>query len=304
MATPRKKGRGNSPDQLLDRLLDDEDVDDHFAAREELLELKGERRDAITAGVIAAVTGDDPHTVAIGVLADLGGARAVEALVKLATHEDDEVREEAVMALGNLEARPAAAVPALVAALSDANEDIRDQAADALGEYASPAAVAPLLVALEKAHADPRWQADVRVGGILEALAASGSHDPRVIDALVAHLVPGAQAVAKPAFESLTNLGKKAEPARPALEALAAGSDTWMAVHARRVLLALGDPATKHVPAIVQALLVKDVNSAASAVLQDLGAVARPFVDEAVKGKNAALRKVAERVKSKMASRR
>jgi HEAT repeat protein len=307
MATPRKKGKQDSVDPLLDRLLDDDDLDAHYAAREELEGIKGERREALISAVISALS-SGAHIAGIGVLADLGGARAVDALVKLAADEDEEVREEAVMALGNLESRPAAAVPALVAALSDANEDIRDQAADALGEYASPAAIEPLLAALAKAHAEPRWQSDVRVGGILEALAASGPGDGRVIAMLVEHLVPGAPPVAKPAFDALGSLGKKAEAARPALDALTKSDSPWMAIHAHRTLVALGDPPDQHVPAIVDALLVKDqggvVNSAASALLVDLGAVAKPFVEAAVKGKNAALRKVAERVKTKMASRR
>ena len=111
--------------------------------------------------------------------------------------------------------------------------------------------------------------------------------------------------VAGPAFAALTELGKRAAGARPALEALATGADAWMAIHAHRALMGFGDDPTKHVPFILEGLLVKDpVASAASILLQDLGAVARPFVDAAAtSGKNAALRKVAERLRSKLTAK-
>jgi HEAT repeat protein len=296
-----KKGKRDLPDPIVERLLDDEDLNDHFAAREELAAIEGDRRAAIVEAVIAAATAKTPRTAAIGVLADLDAPAAVAALVTLTEHRDEEVREEAVMALGNVESRPAAAVPALVKALSDASEDVRDQAADALAEYGSSAAIEPLLAALAKAHEKKKWQQDVQVGGILAALAASGPGDARVIDALVAHLLPGEVVVAGPAFAALTELGAEARGARAALEALAAGADAWMAIHARRALIGLGDNPAQHVPAILEALLVKDpVGTAASNLLQDLGPVARPFVDAATNGKNAALRKAAERVRAKL----
>jgi hypothetical protein len=305
MPTPPKKGKKDQADPLIERLLDDEDLNDHFAAREELAAIQGERRAAITEAVLAAATAKTPRTAAIGVLADLDGPRAAAALATLAAHRDEEVREEAVMALGNLESRPAEAVTALVAALSDASEDVRDQAADALADYESPAAVEPLLGALAKSHDKPKWKQDVQVGGILAALAASGPDDARVVAALAEHLIPGEKVIAEPAFTALSELGPKAAAARGALEALTRGDDAWMAVHAHRALVALGDPAADHVPAILEGLLAKDAAAtAASMMLQDLGAAALPFVDAAVKtAKNAALRKAAERVRSKMTAK-
>jgi HEAT repeat protein len=308
MPTPPRKGKTDPTQQLIDRLLNDEDLDDHYAAREALASITSQQRAALVDAVVAAATSKTPKTTAIGVLADLGGERAVAALVQLCTHHDDEVREEAVMAIGNLQDRPPEAVPALVQALSDANEDVRDQAADALTEYASPAAVDPLLAALAKARAEPRWQQDVRVGGILEALAASGPEDPRVVDTIVEHLTPNARPVAGPAFEALVQLGARAERARPALLALASGTDAWTSVHAHRALLALGGDPQEHVPRILDALLVKEPNggtaAAASNILIELGPKAKPFVEAAAKGKNAALRKIAERIRAKMVARR
>src|SRR6185312_2589829 len=152
MPTVPKRGKKDSADPIVARLLDDEDMDDHFAAREELSEIRGERRAVIEEAVLAAATGKTPRTIAIGVLGDLDGPKAAAALATLAAHRDEEVREEAVMALGHLASRPTEAVGALVAALSDESEDVRDQAADALAEYASPAAVEPLLVALARSH--------------------------------------------------------------------------------------------------------------------------------------------------------
>jgi HEAT repeat protein len=309
MPTVPKRGKKDSADPILARLLDDEDLDDHFAAREELSDIRGERRAASEAAVGGATTGKTPRAAAIGVLGDLDGPRAAAALAALAAHRDEEVREEAVMALGHLASRPPEAVAALVAALSDASEDVRDQAADALAEYASPAAVEPLLGALARSHEKPRWQKDVQVGGVLSALAASGPDDPRVVAALAEHLVPGEKVIAEPAFAALVELGPRAAVnggARPALAALAAGGDGWMAVHARRALVALGAPPADHVPALLDALLAKDgaVAGAASLLLQDLGAAALPLVTAAATdGKNAALRKAAERVRAKMAAK-
>jgi HEAT repeat protein len=290
---------------LVERLLDEDDLADNTAAREELGALSPERRALVIEAVLAAATARTPSTTAISVLADLDGPRAVAALVELTAHGDEMVREEAVVSLGHAASRPPEAVAALVKALSDESEDVRDQAADAIAEYASPAAVQPLLDALSRAHEKPRWTRDVQVGGILAALAASGPEDERVLGALVEHLIPGEKVVSEPAFAALVELGAKAAGARAALEKLASGADPWMAVHARRALVALGDPAAAHVPSILEALLVKDaggsVTAAAGAALQDLGAAALPFVDAAVKGgKNAALRKAAERVRSKM----
>jgi HEAT repeat protein len=306
-----RKGNKASSDPLVERLLDDEDLNDHFAAREELAALPAARRAAVTEAVIAATTGKNPRTAGIGVLADLGDEGSVAALVTLASHRDEEVREEAVMALGNLESHPAAAVPALVEALADKSEDVRDQAADALADYASPAAVEPLLAALALAHQKARWQKDVQIGSILAALAASGPGEARVVDALVEHLVPGEKVVSGPAFTALVELGGKAAGASAALEKLTAGADAdvWMAIHAHRTLIALGAEPAAHVPPIIEALLVKEpggaVSSAASALLEDLGAKALPFLETAVKtSKNVALRKAAERVRGKMTARR
>jgi HEAT repeat protein len=306
MANPAKKGKKDAADAIVARLLDDEDMDDHFAAREELAGIHGERRAAVEEAVLAAATARTPRAAAIGVLGDLDGPRAAAALAALSSHRDDEVREEAVMALGHLASRPPEAVAALVAALSDVNEDVRDQAADALAEYASPAAVEPLLGALARSHEKPKWQKDVQVGGILSALAASGPDDPRVVAALVEHLIPGEKVIAEPAFAALTELGPRAVAAREALAALAGGGDGWMAVHAHRALVALGAPAADHVPALLDALLAKDgaVAGAASALLQDLGAASLPLVTAAAtSGKSAALRKAAERLRAKMAAK-
>src|SRR5215468_1419741 len=96
---PPRKGKNSLPDPLIERLLDDEELNDHFAAREELAAITGERRVLITEAVLAAATAKTPSTAAIGVLADLDGPRAVAALAALASHRAEEVREEAVVAL-------------------------------------------------------------------------------------------------------------------------------------------------------------------------------------------------------------
>jgi HEAT repeat protein len=300
-----KKAKNVTSDPIVARLLDDEDLDDHFTAREELAAIEGARREAIAEAVVAAATARTPRTVAIGVLGDLDGPQAVAALAALSVHRDEEVREEAVMALGELASRPADAVGALVAALSDASEDVRDQAADALAKYASPAAVEPLLSALARLHDRPRWKQDVQVGGILAALAASGPADPRVLAAILDHLVPGEKVIAEPAFAALVRMGPAAGGARRVLVGLAGGAEPWMAVHAHRTLIALGDPASDHLPSILDGLVVKDRDGAASAaastLLQDLGAAALPLVDAAARnGKSPALRRAAERVRARM----
>ena len=44
MPTPPKKGKKDGVDPLVERLLDDDDLNDHFAAREELGAITGDRR--------------------------------------------------------------------------------------------------------------------------------------------------------------------------------------------------------------------------------------------------------------------
>src|SRR5271155_3700844 len=48
MATTPPKGNKDALETLVERLVDDEDVTDHFAAREELGSLSAERRAAVT----------------------------------------------------------------------------------------------------------------------------------------------------------------------------------------------------------------------------------------------------------------
>ncbi len=306
---PSKKAKTDPRDPLVERLLDDDDLNDHFAAREELTALTGPRRAAVADAVIAAATARTPRAAAIGVLGDLGDPRAVAALVALATHRDEEVREEAVTALGHVESHPAEAVPALVAALSDENEDVRDQAADALAEYASTAAVDPLSARWPSVHEGKKWKQDVQVGGILAALSASGPGDARASwRALVSHLTsPGRRSSRSRVRFALVELGPKAAAARAALEKHAggAGPDDGRprAPHAHDI--ALGDDVGAHVGPLLDGLAAKEpggaVSAASSALLEELGKAALPFVDAAAKGApNAAVRKAAERLRSKV----
>lgn len=93
--------------------------------------------------------------------------KVIDALTAALKDTDLQVREHALMALGQLKDRRA--TPALIAALGDASPDIRGSAAAALGELRDPAAVAPLMAALKDAAPEVREQAACALGELRDA---------------------------------------------------------------------------------------------------------------------------------------
>ncbi len=291
-----KKVAANAPDPLLVRLLDDDDLDDHLAACEAFAKLRGARQKAIVDALLAAVEGPTPSTVAIGALGSaVSDRRALDALIELTHAKNAEVRGEAFSTLGLLESRPAAAVPALIAALSDRDDDVRHEAIDALGEYAHPDAVEPLLAALRRVKKSRSWQTHGDLDSLFMALGACGKDDPRVVDLLTAHLVIEPRYSGLAAFRALAHLGRRAARARPALEACLANGDAWREMHARIALVAMGEDVGLHAPRLVEGLAHNDtaVQAVADIGLGHLGERARPFVKSGLKAKRASVRKKA-----------
>jgi len=91
-------------------------------------------------------------------LGDIGGARAVEALIAALGHTDSYVRYTAAESLGEI--RDTRAVEPLIAALTDTSSSVRSIAAKSLGEIRDTRAVEPLIAALRDNAAlrdkDPR----------------------------------------------------------------------------------------------------------------------------------------------------
>jgi HEAT repeat protein/beta-lactamase regulating signal transducer with metallopeptidase domain len=103
--------------------------------------------------------------------------KVIDALTTAVKDTDLEVREHAVMALGQL--RDLRATPALVAALADTSADLRESAVQALGQLRDPAAMEPVLAAMKDAEPGVREQA---------AFALGQMRDKRATPALVTAL--------------------------------------------------------------------------------------------------------------------
>lgn len=98
--------------------------------------------------------------------------RVVAALTGALRDADDEVRREAVGALGQIRAQ-SAAVP-LAEALGDKDGEVRAQAAFALGQIRAETAVAPLVAALADTDAEVRQQAVFALGQIRAKTSVEG----------------------------------------------------------------------------------------------------------------------------------
>ena len=152
-------------------------------------------------------------------LVQLGGPRAVKALVRALGDGNDDVRDRAAEALGQLGDRRA--VEPLVRALADRDNYVRRAAAEALGRLADPRAVERLVRALADGDNDVRCAA-------AEALAALGepkwaqwvkgegddfrrlgaSKDREAVEPLVWALADGDNDVRRAAAKALAALGE------------------------------------------------------------------------------------------------
>jgi HEAT repeat protein len=135
------------------------------------------------------------------------GAPAVEPLTKALRTDDQDARQEAAMALGEI--GDARAVPPLIVVLKDDDYSVRRKAAAALGKLGDARAVEPLIAALK----DDAWQ--VREG----AAAALGElGDARAVEPLIAVLKDHRKWVQRGATDALVKLGSVA--VKPLIAAL------------------------------------------------------------------------------------
>ena len=306
-ASRAKKVAADAPDPLLLRLLDDDDLDDHFAACASLAKLRGAQQKKLVGALLAAVGAPTPSTVAIGALGyATGDRRALDALVELTRSKNAEVRGEALSTIGMIDHHPAAAVPSLIAALTDRDDDVRHEAIDALAEYGHADAIEPLLATLRRVKKTRVWQTHRDIDSLFTALGACGKDDTRVVDLLAAHLVLEPRYSGLAAFKALARLGRRAARARPALEACIEDGDAWREVHARVGLVAIGENVALHAPRLVELLAHTDsaVQAAASIGLGDLGERVRPFVKAGLKAKRATVRKKAAEMVQELDARK
>ncbi len=124
---------------------------------------------------------------------------AVETLIACLQDEDEDVRQDAAVALGNL--GDARAVDALIACLKDENEEGAGSVAEALGKLGS-AAVDPLIAGLRDENNRVRYWA-------AQALGAIG--DARAMDPLIASLKKGNGGARYSAAQALETLKYKPE---------------------------------------------------------------------------------------------
>jgi beta-lactamase regulating signal transducer with metallopeptidase domain len=122
--------------------------------------------------------------------------KVIDALTAAMKDTDLEVREHAMVALGQL--GDLRATPALVAALKDTNADVREQAVFALGQLRDPSAVDGLLTALKDSSPDVQQQA---------AFALGMARDKRAVDALIGALSSPTPGVREHAAFALGQIG-------------------------------------------------------------------------------------------------
>jgi HEAT repeat protein len=217
--------------------------------------------------------------------------------------EDLSDREDAVSDLGDLaDNPPPAAVDALIATLED--EFLRGHAADVLELYADPRALDALLAALEREKTHERWQYRGIFESICTAIGVCGDEDPRAVEALAEHLIiDGHYYAALYAFKALERLGPRAVAAITALRRCVSQGNAWQAAHGHATLYAIDHDAAAHIPPLVEALSHSDssVQAAASLALEDIGALALPYLDRAA-AEDAAVAAHARRLAARMRS--
>lgn len=163
------------------------DEDARERAQRQLVELGSE----VVAPVAAAIPDAAPMGRHLGnVIAEIGGEAALDALVSLLDHPEEETRKVAVSSLHKL-GDPRAVEPLIAVLRNDASYNARCDAATALGRLGDPRAVEPLIAALGKdvwyrfAVAEALGQlGDPSAMPALTAALAGGSADERIFGAL------------------------------------------------------------------------------------------------------------------------
>jgi HEAT repeat protein len=126
------------------------------------------------------------------------GVPAVDALIGVLSHEDDDVRWKAAIALGEI--GDLKAVEPLIALLCDDDRFVKSRAAHALGMIGE-AAVDPLIRALREGNGNLRWGAAIALGKI---------RDARAVKPLIRALADKYENVRSESAMSLAGFGKPA----------------------------------------------------------------------------------------------
>jgi|SRR5215471_7668026 len=185
---------------------------------------------------------------------------AVPALIRALKDKDEDVREFAAFALGNIRADPAISVPALIEGLKDQYYSVRERSASVLrafGPEAQPA-VPALLKALTDQNSSVREEAAKAVGEIAPAQIAV----PALANAFKSFSA-GNYAFA----EALVKYGRDALSAVPILIEILRQADDNRRSNAAVVLGAIGPEANAAIPALVDALEYPHGDVAASAAV-------------------------------------
>jgi HEAT repeat protein len=195
--------------QGLIRALHNPEVNIQYEAAEAL----GMIRDpAAVQPLIEALTGDPYSGVrwkAAEALARIGKP-AVEPLIAVLRHPDDDVRWKAAIALGDI--GDERAIEPLIELLSDEDRFVKSRAAYALSSIGQPA-VAPLVQALRTGDGNLRWGAAIALGAIqdpgsaLPLLHALGDRYENVRTEAAAALVSIGPPVIGPVREFLRDAG-------------------------------------------------------------------------------------------------
>jgi len=160
----------------------------------------------------------------------VGGATAVEPLIRALGDENSNVRMEAAKALGEL--GDATAVEPLIQALGEEDAGVRRYTAEALGKIGDERAVEPLIYALEDEDGNVRIEAAKALGEI---------GDERAVEPLIQALNDKVPDVRRYAAEALGKIGD-ARAVEPLIYAL---DDTYVGDTAKEALGEIGEPAVE-----------------------------------------------------------
>ena len=204
------------------------------------------------------------------------GAPAVEGLCSLLSEKRENVRAEAIMALGRIGPDAGSAVPVLIPKLGDESDRIRQEASTALGRI-GPAAFEPLIEASKQGEPLARSMA-------IKALGASTEPDDRIQVAVLDRLGDESPEVRAAA---LTALGRIDAPAELLVNALDEGlQEEHEAIRLAAVnqLVERQDLIPALLPTLKSRLVCADEGAArhSAFILQLLGPDAAPILLEAL----------------------
>jgi HEAT repeat protein len=201
---------------------------------------------------------DNVRSNAVGALGRAGwvSKAAVPLLIEAIKDKEVRVRVEAMTALGSVGPGAKDAVPVLMAALRDPGrasaDDVRKAAMSALARIGPAARAAiPMMIEIAKEKGgEERWS-------MLLDVCAFGPDAKDVVPLLLEMLKDKDRRARSEALYLLTNLGPAAEPAIPAFIEALRGDDDDLCMMAMHGLRRLGPTAKAAIPALLEALDTK-----------------------------------------------